>query len=625
MILQALAKRYQTMAEKGDAPRRGWCPVGVSFALDLAEDGALLRVYDLREEQSQGKKTVIRPRQMIVPDHPTRAGQKPKAYFLCDTATYFLGIAEEEDDPAKAEKKRRDALQRFTSAKELHEKLLQGMDAPAARAVLSFFQQWQPEKARMHQALEELFPEMAAGGNLVFRFQGHFVQEYPEIAAQWEHAITAQEDDEQGICLVTGRKGAIARLHPKIKGVPGAQVSGANLVSFNMESSNSFGHEQGANAPVSEEASFAYGMALNALLEDRDHRQIIGDTVVVYWAEMENEASQDLLSMSMFGSMNDKKQMTEEALNNLFQNLAKGQPICFEAAEIPYENPFYILGISPNAARLSVRFFLRGALGEFLQHVKAHRERAAITMPPRKPWISPPLWAWLKATVSPNASNKSPLPILAGSTTTAILKNAMYPASLYEQVLLRIHAEIDVTDTEGKRLKEPHYKITGERASIIKAYLMKNKKRGELRMKLNEEITDSAYVLGRIFSLREGIQKAANPKLNATVKDRYFDVASTMPARVFPLLERLTNHHLRKLARLARDDKMKTYNPYYNYEKQMRELMGMLDASKGIPKTLNAEEQGMFILGYYQQTQARYEKKEPKETGAVDTVEDKED
>ncbi|WP_442766851.1 type I-C CRISPR-associated protein Cas8c/Csd1 [Mitsuokella multacida] len=306
MILQALAKRYQTMAEKGDAPRRGWCPVGVSFALDLAEDGALLRVYDLREEQSQGKKTVIRPRQMIVPDHPPRSGRQPPAYFLCDTATYFLGIAEEEDDPAKAEKKRRDALQRFTSARELHEKLLQGMDAPAARAVLSFFQQWQPEKARMHQALEELFPEMVAGGNLVFRFQGHFVQEYPEIAAQWEHAMTAQEDDEQGICLVTGRKGPIARLHPKIKGVPGAQVSGANLVSFNMESSNSFGHEQGANAPVSEEASFAYGMALNALLADRDHRQIIGDAVVVYWAEMENEAWQDLLSMSMFGSMNDK-------------------------------------------------------------------------------------------------------------------------------------------------------------------------------------------------------------------------------------------------------------------------------------------------------------------------------
>lgn len=531
MILQALAKRYQTMAEKGDAPRRGWCPVGVSFALDLAEDGKLLRVYDLREEQSQGKKTVIRPRQMIVPDHPTRAGQKPKAYFLCDTATYFLGIAEEEDDSAKAEKKRRDALQRFTSAKELHEKLLQGMDAPAARAVLSFFQQWQPEKARMHQALEELFPEMAAGGNLVFRFQGHFVQEYPEIAAQWEHAMTAQEDDEQGICLVTGRKGPIARLHPKIKGVPGAQVSGANLVSFNMESSNSFGHEQGTNAPVSEAASFAYGMALNALLADRDHRQIIGDAVVVYWAEMENEASQDLLSMSMFGSMNDKKQMTEEALNNLFQNLAKGQPICFEAAEIPYENPFYILGISPNAARLSVRFFLRGAFGDFLQHVKAHRERAAITMPPRKPWNSPPLWAWLQATVSPNASNKSPLPILAGSTTTAILKDAMYPASLYEQVLLRIHAEVD--DTEAK---PPHYKITRERASIIKAYLMKNKKRGELRMKLNEEIMDPAYVLGRIFSLREGIQRAANPNLNATIKDRYFDVASTTPARVFPIL-----------------------------------------------------------------------------------------
>lgn len=618
MILQALAKRYQTMAEYGDAPRRGWCPVGVSFALDLAENGELLRVYDLREEQSQGKKTVIRPRRMIVPDHPTRAGRQPPAYFLCDTATYFLGIAEEEDDPTKAEKKRQDALQRFTSAKELHEKLLQGMDVPAARAVLSFFQQWQPQKAKLNQALEELFPEMVAGGNLVFRFQGHFVQEDAAIAERWERTMTAQQDDVQGICLVTGRKGAIARLHPKIKGVPGAQVSGANLVSFNMESSNSFGHEQGANAPVSEAASFAYGTALNALLADSDHRQIIGDTAVVYWAEMENEASQDLLSMSMFGGMSDKKQLTEEALNGLFQNLVKGQPICFEATEIPYENPFYILGIAPNAARLSVRFFLRGAFGDFLQHVKAHRQRAAIVMPPRKPWNAPPLWAWLQATVSPNASNKSPLPILAGSTATAILKDAMYPASLYEQVLLRIHAEIDFTDTEGKTLKEPHYKITGERASIIKAYLMKNKKRGELRMKLNEEITDPAYVLGRIFSLREGIQRAANPNLNATVKDRYFDVASTTPSRVFPILEHLTNHHLKKIA--GESPKLKTY-----YEKQMTRLMGMLDASKGIPKILNAEEQGMFILGYYQQTQERYEKKESKEVEAADTAAEKED
>ena len=613
MILQALAKRYQTMAEHGDAPRRGWCPVGVSFALDLAENGELLRVYDLREEQSQGKKTAVRPRRMIVPDHPPRSRRQPTAYFLCDTATYFLGIAEDDEDPSKAEKKRRDALQRFTSAKALHEKILQDMDFSAAHTVLSFFRQWQPEKAREHPALEDFFSEMAAGGNLAFRFQGHFVQEYPEIAAQWDCIMTAQEDDVQGICLVTGRKGPIARLHPKIKGVPGAQVSGANLVSFNMESSNSFGHEQGANAPVSEEASFAYGMALNALLADSDHRQIIGDTAVVYWAEMENEASQDLLSMSMFGGTSDKKQLTEEALNGLFQNLVKGQPICFEATEIPYSNPFYILGIAPNAARLSVRFFLRGAFGDFLQHVKAHRQRAAIVMPPRKPWNAPPLWAWLQATVSPNASNKRPLPILAGSTATAILKDAMYPASLYEQVLLRIHGEVD--DTEAK---PPHYKITGERASIIKAYLMKNKKRGELRMKLNEEITDPAYVLGRIFSLREGIQKAANPSLNATVKDRYFDVASTTPSRVFPILERLTNHHLKKLA--GESPKLKTY-----YEKQMTHLMGMLDASKGIPKVLNAEEQGMFILGYYQQTQARYEKKELKVAEAAEIAAEKED
>ena len=162
MILQALAKRYQTMAEHGDAPRRGWCPVGVSFALDLAENGELLRVYDLREEQSQGKKTAVRPRRMIVPDHPPRSGRQPTAYFLCDTATYFLGIAEDDEDPSKAEKKRRDALQRFTSAKALHEKILQDMDFSAAHTVLSFFRQWQSEKAREHPAEEDFFSEMAA-------------------------------------------------------------------------------------------------------------------------------------------------------------------------------------------------------------------------------------------------------------------------------------------------------------------------------------------------------------------------------------------------------------------------------------------------------------------------------
>jgi len=611
MILQALAKHYQMMAEAGEAPRRGWCPVGVSFSLEIAADGALRRVYDLREEQRSGKKTAVRPRRMIVPDHPTRAGQKPPAYFLCDTSTYFLGLAEDEEDPAKAEKKRQDALQRFASAKELHERMLGDLDAPAAQAVVAFFRQWQPEQAKMHPVLAEFLPDMAAGGNVVFRFQGRFVQEDAAIAARWERTLTAQEDDAQGICLVTGKEGSIARLHPKIKGVPGAQVSGANLVSFNTESSNSYGHAQGANAPVSEDASFAYGMALNALLADSDHRQILGDTAVVYWAEQENEAVQDLTSILM-GGVGGKNIMTEASLQGLFQNLVKGRPIRFESAEIPYENPFYILGLSPNAARLSVRFFLRSSFGDFLQHVKVHRERAAITMPPRKPWTSPPLWAWLQATVSPNASNKSPLPILAGSTTVAILKDTLYPASLYAQVLLRIHAEVDATEA-----KPPHYKITGERASIIKAYLIKNKKRGELRMKLNEEITDPAYVLGRIFSLREGIQRAVNPNLNATIKDRYFDVASTTPARVFPILEHLTNHHLKKMA--GENQRLKTY-----YEKQMTRLMGMLDASKGIPKLLNAEEQGMFILGYYQQTQARYEKKPDKEAQPADTMSEEE-
>ena len=583
MILEALCRHYETLLQEEKAVKRGWSYAKISAALQLDREGNLTGVLPLETGEGGGKK-----KRMRVPERTTRT-VKIMPMYLCDTSSYFLGV----DDKGKPERSKKC----FLASAELHQKQLESCNSPAAVAIRNFFAKWKPEEAEANEVFREHRDEIVTPGNLLFWVEDRFAQEDEEIVRAWEAACMKESDSPEGLCLVTGRRGPIARLHPMFREVRGAQSSGAALISFNTDkvSFSSYGKdgEQGLNAYVSEEAAFAYGAALSYLLNDDAHRKFIGDMTVVYWAENQNDACQDIFSGLGF---DDGNEMTQEDLDGILQAVRDGRSIVYGGQEIPYDNDFYILGLSPNAARISVRFFYRSSFGEILSRVQRHHERMAIVQPGNKERFSVPLWRLLLATVSPKSKEKSASPLMAGTTLRAILTDSPYPPSLYQNVMRRIKAEQDDTDA-----RPPRYKITAVRAAIIKAYLMKNKGR-QITVALDENNENTAYVLGRIFSVWEQIQEAANPGLNSTIKDRYFNAACATPTAVFSKLQILSNHHLRKL-----EPGREVY-----FEKKLTELMGKLDGEAPLPKTLSLDEQGMFILGYYHQTQKRYEKKEEK-------------
>ena len=302
MILQALTAYYEALLAQGKLSAPGWAdPFPVSYELEVDDRGALIDVIDCRENMLRGKKTVLAPRQMRVPAHVKRASGVA-ANFLCDNATYLLGA----DEKGKPER----ARQCFAACAALHHALLDAVDDPAARAVLAFFDTWQPEQAATHPLLAQRWKDIAGSANLVFTYDDggsrRPVTERPAFQNAWQqHYQQGDPDAAHAQCLVTGLDAPVARTHPAIKGVRGAQSSGAALVSFNAPAFCSYGHEQNANAPVGTYAAFAYTTALNTLLADPNHRQMLGDTTVVCWAENASSACADLGMAALFGAPKD--------------------------------------------------------------------------------------------------------------------------------------------------------------------------------------------------------------------------------------------------------------------------------------------------------------------------------
>lgn len=575
MILQALVRHYEDLTAQNMIAPPGWNPVKVSCALELDEQGRLLRASSIQETVVKGKKTVLAPRLMELPA-PVKRTVGIAANFLCDNAAYILGF----DGKGNPERTR----ECFAACKALHEQLLSGVNTPPARALLAFFHSWDPEQAADHPAMRDESSGIMAGANLVFRFRGAFVHEDPAIRQAWQAHYDADSSGPAAVCLVTGREAPAEAVHPSVKGVQGAQSSGAALVSFNAPAFCSYGKEQNFNAPTSKYAAFAYTSALNHLLADREHLYRLGDTTVVCWAEGGEPAFQDAFGAFTFGAQCG---YTERELRDMVGQLLRGNPVLFDEALLDPDRPFYILGLSPNAARLSVRFFLRNSFGGFLEHVQRHYERLEIVKPAFDKFDALPLWKLLGETVNQNSKDKAASPNMAGAVLRSVLMDVPYPATLLHGALLRIRAERE---------------ITRGRAAILKAYYIKRPHpdipKEVLTVSLNPDSTNIPYTLGRLFSVLEAVQSAANPGINATIKDRYFNAASATPGHIFPILLNLSHKHLRKL-----EGGLRIY-----YEKQIAELTGVL--SEAFPPRLNLPQQGAFQLGYYHQTQKRYEKKE---------------
>lgn len=578
MILQALTRHYEDLLSRGEIAAPGWAPAKISYALCLDADGRLTQIVPTMEEATKGNKTFLQPQRMTLPA-PVKRASNIDSNFLWDNASYLLGV----DQKGKPER----SLACFRSAAELHRAILNGVDSPAARAILAFFDTWQPQRAAEHPALSGQMDETTAGVNLLFRVDGRYPQEDAAIREAWQRY---QDNGEGGVkmqCLVTGREDVIAAVHPSVKGVKDAQSSGAALVSFNAPAFCSYGHEQNYNAPVGKHAAFAYTAALNHLLADRDTVQHVGDTTIVCWAEGAESIYQTFGVAALFGG--EVPGLSDNDLRAALKRLAEGMP-CDDLGVDP-DRPFYILGLAPNAARLSVRFFLRDSFGKLMENVNAHYARLEIA---GAKYSILPLWALLNATVR-DSKKQVPSPVVSGATVRAVFSGTPYPVSLMEAVLLRIRAERNVT---------------WERAAILKAYLAKNYERGSdhsmfsevTSVQLNEDCNYMPYLLGRLFRVMEEIQLASMGwSVNRSIRDSYFNSAASTPRSVFGKLFSLSNYHLKKLMR----DKP-------GLGKKLGDLESDLAArlTTPPPARFTQEETICFYLGYYHQCNGKKEEKE---------------
>lgn len=607
MILEALNRYCDILSadpENGIAPY-GYSTVGISYALNISPSGDLLDLIPLFAMSNDGKREI--PRSMNVPEQVKRSGTNPTPNFLWDNPAFVLGISEKADaDPSYVRK-------RFNAFKQFNLELMQQTGGTSARALSAFYEKYDLERATAETALQPAMENLRKGGNLVFLVNGTYAHEDEALRKVWE-AHHAGRKAVFGQCLVTGDKVPIARLHPSLKGIRNANSMGASLVSFNERAYESYNRTkgQGLNAPVSEKAAIGYTKALNYLLSSANpNRKIyLGDATVVYWAESNDQRYANTFAM-VFDPANlpmDSKQPgtsaqkeAGERIQEVARNISQAKAIdpgkLMEGLD--ESTRFYVLGLAPNAARVSVRFFLNDAFTVFIDRVLQHYRDLEIEkeFPDQSLYITPRQILW--ETIPKAAKDKEAAPLMAGALTRAILNGSPYPAALYYAMLNRIRAEND---------SKTYRKINHTRAAVIKAYLLrKYRKQGRnpyeegLTVSLNEKATQPAYLLGRLFAVLEKVQQEAIGEMNASIKDRYFTSACASPASVFPMLLRLSQHHIKA----AEHGKFS--------ERQIEEILQSLDVETNpIPSRLNLDEQGVFILGYYHQRHAFYVKKDSK-------------
>ena len=589
MIIQALVQYYDALAKRGEMSPPGWAQGKVSYALRLDKQGNLSGIMPLKRIP-EGAKKEVPVIQMIPEPFKKTSGIRPN--FLFDSGTYFLGV------DGKKENSR--AAQCFAEAGKFHHEILDSVDALSAKEILAFFDSWDVSSAEKNEVLAPYLEEIKKGAGLVFELSsGLYAHEDSEIRKAWESYKNSDgEGDSSGICMITGLKTKIARLHPSVKGIAGAQSSGASLVSFNAPAFESYGHEnrgdkdnsgQGFNSPIGELAAFKYTTVLNHMVSERKYIQRIADTTLFYWAEDAEPVYQDILGCGLWGDDNPK--ISQQDLTSIIEKLRNAGEVNFQGVRLKSSNRFYVLGIAPNAARLSVRFFLQDSFGEMMDHLERYRKDLEICRPVFAKDAPFSLWHMLNETANQKSRTKTPPPPMAGAVLRSILMGYEFPVSLYQNVLLRIRVEQD---------------INWRKAAILKAYLLRIKYNQEIQevltVELNERSECVPYVLGRLFAVLEKLQEDANPGIKATIRDRYFASASTTPASVFPLVLRLSQHHVRKL----KSEGQKKY-----YDKKIGELMGKMNSP--MPARMSLQEQGVFYLGYYHQRQDIFKSKKEEE------------
>lgn len=607
LIIEALNEHYKRLINN---PNSGISPphysrVAVSHEVVLNKDGEIVGIVDLRVQV----KTKLVSKSIDVPEQPKRSSNVCPC-FLCGNSAYVFGIEPDKGESKTTSNKiEKREIKCFESFKEFNQRLLKSVDDDGAKAVVNFLNKWSPKVADENEIIQHYKEDIRKATGIVFRLQDDdiFIHQRKKIENAWFKYKSENLSDKIGQCSVTGENTRIAKLHQNIKGVVGGKSTGCALVSYNAPAFMSYGAKENEdNATVSEEVAFAYTTALNYLLKTGKNSIVLGDLTVVFWAEKQTGEEETLLSeLFCFNSVVQEEEKRKKSKQNeheiivdnettilirdILKAAKKGMPITAINNGIDYKSKFYVLGIMPNAARLSVRFWYSNTFGSIIETIaKHHFDMELVKEKYDEEYI--PVWKILKE-IAPLGDTKKISTSLKDNLMQSILFGKPYPKEVYTEVLAR----------------SKNGDLNYIRASVIKAYLsrefrLRKKSEEVITVELNNKSNNVAYNLGRLFAVLERVQIiSANFSINRTIKDRYFGAASTSPALVFPRLIQSYQNHLGKL----------------DYEKKFEELIGEITSEiDKFPARLNLEEQGLFMIGFYHQKNA-LNKKNDKEEGAV--------
>lgn len=600
MILPALVSLYDRLAAdpESEIAEPGFSRQQVSFVVVVSIDGTLVDIVDNRRNVTDAKgKSKVSQASLLVFGQAKPSGQGINPCFLWDNAAYMLGWKAEDPKPERTRES-------FAAFRDAHIARMDAIGDKGYAAVCRFLRDWDPSRFNPTDKQAEML-----GSFGVFRVDGEhrYVHQRPAIEAWYRRSLTEADGDaalasaasNRVPSLVSGAPARVARLHePKIKGVWGAQSSGATLVSFNQDAFESYGKSQGENAPVAEEEAFKYCTALNTLLADPRRRAQIGDATVVWWTDGPVDDLTDDLIASLF-TVNPavESRANVDRLADAMARLAQGTTPDFQGTE----QGLHVLGLSPNAARLSVRLWWNGTVGELIERVSQHQVDLRLEpVPERDSGRAFSIYRIIRETARvfdarPDMETVSPT--LAGEIARAVLSGGPYPLSLLQTVIRRVRSDGE---------------IGHGRAAVVKACITRRRRLvaadghfEEVPVALDVNGPEP-YQLGRLFAVLEKTQGDALGQVNASICDRYFGAASATPASVMPRLVRLTQHHISKLEGGRR----------VNREKLLQEVIGKIHR---YPAHLNLEQQGLFQIGYYHQRAELFTKKSDDNTATEET------
>ena len=562
MIINDLVKYYEQLQKIGKLGKFGWSIEAVGYGIVLRPDGSVEDIVDLRQEVQVGKKTKIVPVRRLFPERVPRS-RNVASNFMMDTDKYLVDST--------------DINNKFNDAANLHTKLLSGCNSDDAQSVVNYFSYHGKDIIHDNILNEKLNECIKNNCNLTFLNEKlEYIVDNSEVMDVWDEskAKSSSEQSNCKACSVTGKLDTIPKIHGVVKGLHGAQSSGARLISCNTSCGESWGceNDQSAWSRIGDYAASGYVNAINYLLSNRNNNKYIGDTCILYWIDSADGEEEGLLGEWLFEGV------TDEELDKYMYRIVQGKDVKdIDSTKV------HVLGVTPNAARVSVRFYYTDEIEKYVSNIREHYERMNISTYSKEVgdyvYKKYSIYKVMMETINQAGTNTDSKisKVDSLSLVQSIINNQRYPDNIYYQILDRIHSE---------------NKISNCKAAFIKAYLLNNIKNTEgIEVALNESNNNKAYVLGRLLEVLDSLQYAANKSSN--IKEKYLVAASTMPGVIFPMILQKAEHYI------AKADNGDMYN------RQIGELLDRLEGEE-FPARFSTTEQGLFMLGCYQQEQQKF-------------------